>query len=260
MKSKYQKFLLKLAKDSGKIIRKNFSKGMVKSWKKDDTPVTKTDIAVNKLVIKNVEKFFPGQDVLGEEESHLVNNSDYVWVCDPIDGTIPFSHGIPTCVFSLALVYKGEPIAGVIYDPFIDRMFYGEKEKGAYLNGKKIYVNKKGLANSLINWCSSSSWLVEKAYPRCLICRLDSFIYGGMLVASGELVAAFYPWKYAHDGASLKIIVEEAGGMVTDMYGKDQRYDGLIKGCLVTNKIVHKKLLKISKRVVAWKKKNKLKF
>ncbi|PIR96050.1 MAG: hypothetical protein COT92_03185 [Candidatus Doudnabacteria bacterium CG10_big_fil_rev_8_21_14_0_10_42_18] len=260
MKLKYQKFLIQIAKDAGKIIKKNFAGGMTKNWKGEDTPVTKTDIAVNKLVIKKIKKYFPGQDILGEEESHLVNKSDYVWVCDLVDGTIPFSHAIPTCVFSLALVYKGKPVAGVVYDPFMDRMFYAEKNKGAYLNGKKIHVSGQGLNNGLVDWESSSCWLVEKAYPRTLVCRLDSFVYGGMLVAAGELVAAFYPWKYAHDGATLKVIVEEAGGLVTDMYGKEQRYDGKLKGCLVSNKVVHKNLLKVSRRVAAWKKKEKTKF
>ncbi len=260
MKSIYQKFAIGLAKDAGKIIKKNFSHGMAKNWKGNDTPITKTDIVINKLVIKSVKEVFAGYDILGEEESYLANKSDYIWVCDPVDGTIPFSHGVPTCVFSLALVFKGRPIAGVIYDPFMDRMFYGEKGKGAYLNGKKIHVSRQGLTNGLINWESASCWMVEKAHPRCLVCRLDSFIYGGMLVASGEMTASFYPWKYAHDGAALKIIVEEAGGKVMDMYGKEQRYDREIKGCLVTNQIVYKQLLKISKQVAAWKKRVKVRF
>lgn len=242
----YREFCEKLAKEAGKVIAKNFSTGMKKQWKGNDTPVTKTDIAVNKLVISFVKKYFPGHDVLGEEESFLKNKSEYVWVCDPVDGTVPFSHGIPTCVFSLALVKNGKPIVGIIYDVFIDRMYYAEKGKGAFCNRKKIWVNNRGLDNSVLNWESPGTMgYLKKKYPKSLPISLCCVIYGGMLVANGELVASFYPWSYAHDGASLKIIVEEAGGIVTDIDGQDQRYDGKINGFLASNKVVHKQLLDI---------------
>ncbi len=245
----YKKFAIDIAKQAGKTIRANFKQGMKKDWKGNGTPVTITDTKINSLVIRAVNKYFPEHDVLGEEESSLKNHSKFLWVCDPVDGTIPFSHGIPTCVFSLALVVDGKPIVGVVYDPFIDRMLYGEKNKGAFLNGKRIHVNQQSMDKAVVDWGHQASVaLLAKRFPTAFILNIYSVIYSGMLVASGELVASLYSWSHAHDGASLKIIIEEAGGMVTDLQGKEQRYDGRINGFLASNGVVHKDLLKIIKK------------
>lgn len=222
---------------------------MKKNWKENGTPITKTDIAINKMVIDGVKKYFPTHDVLGEEQSHRPNHGKYLWVCDPVDGTIPFSHGVPTCVFSLALVKDGKPILGVIYDPFMNRLVFAEKGKGAFLNGKRTHVNKRGMELSSLSWESTKSFSqIRKHFKSSFPFAVWSVIYGAMLVATGEFVAAFYPKYFAHDAASIKIIVEEAGGKVTDMHGKEQRYDGKINGCLATNGVVHKDLLKIIKK------------
>lgn len=137
----YKNFAIGLAKKAGKIIRANFVLGMAKQIKKDGSPVTKTDLAINSMVIRDVEKHYPGHAILGEEESHPIKGAEYVWVCDPVDGTIPFSKGVPTCMFSLALTHRGLPILGVAYDAFMDRMFFAEKGKGAFLNGKRVHVS-----------------------------------------------------------------------------------------------------------------------
>lgn len=245
----YKKFAIDIAKQAGKVIRANFKQGMKKDWKDNGTPVTITDTAINKMVIAGVKKYFPSHDVLGEEESSLKNKSKYLWVCDPVDGTIPFSHGMPICVFSLALVVDGKPIIGVVYDPFMDRMFFAELGKGAFLNGKKIYTNKQGMDGAVVDWGSSGSVaMLTKSFPKCFALNLYCIIYSGVLIASGEFVASLYGGTYAHDGASLKIIIEEAGGMVTDLAGKDQRYDGRINGFLASNGVVHKDLLKLIKQ------------
>src|SRR3989344_508119 len=153
----YREFAIKLAKQAGKIIKDNFTSNMKKEWKSDNTPVTETDLKINQLVIDAVKKHFPTHSIIAEEGSYKVDNSEYSWVCDPVDGTIPFSHGIPTCAFSLALVKNGAPILGVIYDPFIDRLFFAEKNKHAFLNDKMIKVSdKKDLENSVIGMSSFS--------------------------------------------------------------------------------------------------------
>src|SRR3989339_1842896 len=148
---KEKEFALLMAKKAGKIIKKNFAMGMEKEWKSDNTPVTVTDKAVNSLLIKESKRYFPKYGILGEEENSIVGNEEYHWVCDPIDGTIPFSHGIPTCVFSLALVKDGVPVVAVVYDPFMDRLFTAEKGNGAKLNGKTIHVSPaKTLKNAVV--------------------------------------------------------------------------------------------------------------
>lgn len=222
--------------------------GMKKQWKANETPVTKTDIAINKMVIDGVKKNFPGHDVLGEEASHLKNHGEFVWVCDPVDGTIPFSHGVPCFVFSLALVHRGVPILGVIFDPVLDRLLFAEKGTGTLFNGKKIRVSKHGMNHAALCWCSNRLvWPLMEKFPNCFPLNFYSFVYGGMLVPLGEFVAALYVGPFAHDAAAIKIVVEEAGGKVTDLNGRDQRYDGPVRGCLVSNGVVHKDLVKIVK-------------
>jgi fructose-1,6-bisphosphatase/inositol monophosphatase family enzyme len=253
----YKQFSIDLAKQAGKIIRANFTLGMSRTIKKDGSPVTKTDLAINKLVVDQVKKYFPSHGVLGEEQSNLIENADYVWVCDPVDGTIPFSRGMPTCMFSLGLTYKGKSILGVGYDPFMDRMIFAETGKGAFLNGKKIHVSKqRTLDSSFVSICF---WKNAKFLMPDLVNDLTfkqnvnnfpigSIVYNAMLLAAGELDGIIFPHDTAHDVAAIKVIVEEAGGKVTDLDGKEQRYDRPINGCLISNGILHNNLLKIIKK------------
>lgn len=222
----------------------------------DGSPITATDIAINRLLIERISEFFPDHGVIGEEENHKNENSEYQWVCDPIDGTIPFSHGIPTCVFSLALVKNGVPIFGVIYDPFMNRLFFAEKGFGATLNSAPIAVSKN---NSLINTVvglelarggktqvsanAIRDYFKKEQTTKCL--SLGCVMYEGMLVACGELSAVIFTGRGCHDGASLKVIVEEAGGRVTDVLGNEQRYDREINGFIASNGICHDMIVEL---------------
>jgi len=243
----YKDFAIKLAKDASVVIKANFKLDMKKDWKSDKTPVTVTDKRVNDLVIARVKKQFPTHGVLGEEKSYLPQKSDMVWVCDPIDGTIPFSHGIPTFVFSLALVKDGRPILGVIAAPLENRIYVAETGKGAYLNGKRIHVSKDGFDNAVGFWEVKSMTEICKTYKNVFWLNIYSICYEGITVAHGGAIATFYDYGYAHDVAALKVIVEEAGGKVTDKDGHEQRYDGPVNGALITNGKVHKQLLEFIK-------------
>lgn len=140
--NEYKDVAIELAKSAGDTMRHHFTIGMKITWKADKTPVTIADTKINALVIKVIKDTFPTHGVLGEEASDYEVGDKYLWVCDPIDGTIPYSHGIPTSVFSLALVKDGEPILGVVYDPFMERMFFAQKGEGAFMNEQIINVKK----------------------------------------------------------------------------------------------------------------------
>jgi len=254
----YKDFAIGMAREAGKIIRGNFTLGMKRELKADSSPVTETDIAINSLLVEKVKTDFPDHGVKGEEESYK-DDRKLLWVCDPVDGTIPFTLGIPIFTFSLALVENGVPILGVTYDPFMDRMFFAEKGNGAFLNDKPIRVSEKeDLNNSYITfeaWAKSKYpvWdlnrqLEEKGVKTL---KLTSIIYPSSLVATGELVATIFPGKYPHDAAAVKIIVEEAGGKVTDFFGNEQRYDQEINGFIASNGKVHDQLVEIVRQVLA---------
>jgi myo-inositol-1(or 4)-monophosphatase len=245
----YKDFAIDTAREAGEIMKKNFSIGMKKEYKADNTPVTETDIAVNKLVIEKVKTHFPTYSLLAEELSDL-KDSEYVWVCDPLDGTAPFSHGYPTFCFSLALVKDGESILGVIYDPILDRMLFAEKGKGAFLNDQNVQVSKLDSLNQkvYINVETDTDYIrIRETLMKdeCYITTLYSCLYGSMLVAYGEFVGEIYEYSNPWDAAAAKIIVEEAGGKVTDIEGNEQRYDQKINGFIASNGILHQKLIDI---------------
>lgn len=254
-----KQFAEQFARQAGGIIRTNFQLGMSKEWKDDNSPVTATDLAINALLIKEVRALFPDHSILAEEQNDLRPDSEYAWVCDPVDGTIPFSHGIPICTFSLALVKNGESILGVIYDPFQDRLFSAAKGEGAFLNGQLISVSNKSELMSAIGNCEfhssapyDTTTLITNLEMEqgAKMFKLQSFIYPAALVAAGEVAFSIYAYKFAHDAAAVKIIVEEAGGKVTDLFGNDQRYDQTIKGLIASNGVLHDKLVALASKLV----------
>lgn len=254
----YKDFAIDIAYKAGEIMRQNFQLGMKKEWKSDNSPVTETDMAINNLVIEEINKNFPDHNINAEEKSDNNRISDYLWVCDPIDGTMPFTNGIPIFTFSLALVKNGEPILGVIYDPILNRLFFAEKNQGAFLNNQPIKVSEKQTLEKstidIVNFDNASwqiwelaEWLSKKW---AIVYKLNCITYPSALVACGEFDATIFPHHTAHDIAAVKIIVEEAGGKVTDLFGNKQRYDKPIKGAIVSNDKIHGLLLEEISKII----------
>lgn len=254
MKNKsYKNFALELAYAAGKIMRDHFTTGVTVEWKSEDTPVTVADRMINALVIESIKKEFPDHRILAEEGDNLSGRSEYLWVCDPLDGTMPFAHGIPVAAFSLALTFHGRSVLGVIYDPFMDRVFFAEEGTGAFLNGKRISVSATdtfmGESVCIVYWkdapfnFSRIPNLIRREGGR--IIQGVSIAYTGALVSCGALASTIFPGTEPHEGAALKIIVEEAGGKVTDVFGNEQPYDRPIKGHIVSNGRLHTKILTV---------------
>lgn len=247
----YKDFAIDLAKKAGQIMLENFSLGIKKEWKLDHTPLTIADTSINNLVIEEIKKNFPDHSLIGEEASNSLSNAEYIWICDPIDGTIPFSHGIPCATFSLALTHNGKSIFGVVYDPFLDRLFVAEKDKGAYLNGQKIYVSKITKlqhAAATIDSADTTFFDALKMWSIFMnnntkVFSLAAYIYSAMLIAAGEIGVAIYGGTKPWDVAAVKIIVEEAGGRCTDVFGHDQKYNQEVKGLVASNGLLHDEVL-----------------
>lgn len=147
----YLEFAKKFALEAGEIMRQNFKLGMQKEWKQDKTPVTVTDETINQKLIDEVKKKYPTFAVKGEEQDYEVQGAELTWVCDPVDGTFPFSSGIPIATFSLALVgASGKPQLGVVYDPFSDRLSYATVGGGVFLNSQPIKVSEKDTLDGTI--------------------------------------------------------------------------------------------------------------
>src|SRR5260370_15681181 len=130
-----------LAREAGALLLSYFGKVSIE-YKGDVDIVTEADRASEKLVVARIRKQWPSHDLIGEEGSRNETGSDFRWYVDPLDGTTNFAHGYPVFCVSLGLEYKGQRIAGVVYDPCRDDMFAAEKASGSRVNGLPIPLSK----------------------------------------------------------------------------------------------------------------------
>ena len=254
----YLDFAKEIAYEAGKIMLKYFNSKNISSYKGDKTIVTLADKEINTYLINRVKQKFPEHCVDGEEEQF--GESNYVWVCDPVDGTAMYARHIPVAVFSLALVVDGESKVGVVYDVFTDTLYSAIKGEGAYKNGEKISVNNYELEDmrSVSNY---DMWpeaeykiydIIKEIGNKTYFVSIGSVIRGAMCVASGEFNLAIFPVTKRKncDIAAVKVIVEEAGGKVTNLFGEEQRYDKDINGAIISNGIVHEEVINIIKQIL----------
>jgi len=256
------KFAQEVAREAGVIMKRYFRADDINlQHKGDNTPVTEGDLAVNRMVIERVQADFPGYDVLGEEESYEAGG-DYVWVVDPIDGTVPFSIGMPTSTFLLALVDKdnGQPVVAVIYDPYLDQLYHATKGGGAYLNGMPAHTSKDAtflksymtlhgpiLITDQVNYHPGRVWDKLRSDGAGLL-NMSSGAYTGAKIATGEVAAIAMANGKPWDSATLCLLIEEAGGVTSDLVGQPRRYDEHGLGFVAAaNQPLHTKLLELIK-------------
>jgi fructose-1,6-bisphosphatase/inositol monophosphatase family enzyme len=244
-------YLNDLASEAGEIILDNFGNGRV-DWKKDKTPVTPADKIANELVVDRISRDFPNISIIGEERSLIVENSDYTVYCDPIDGTFPFVWNMPVVSFCIAVVAGNTPISGVIHDPFLDRMWFAEKGKGSFLEGEAISVSAR---NSLEGSSVCICWWKDAEYNLHEVCAKlmkqgvnwfnpASIAYLGGLLAMGKIDATIFPGSKFWETAAMQVITEEAGGKVTDIFGKEIDYSsGKMQGHIISNGRIHDELV-----------------
>ena len=253
-------FAKSVALEAGDIMRKYFGKKPDSHFKANNTIVTVADEEINDLVIKRVTERYPAHDIDGEEASQR-RGSKYVWACDPIDGTASFIMGLPVSVFSLALVIDGQPEVGVIYAPFSDHLYWASRGRGAYMNSQPIHVSQHSLDDRVemnVDWWPSAQWDVMQvvhdiAYEKDVyVTTVSSTTHAAALVARGEFVASVFVGTKGKnvDIAAAKVIVEEAGGKVTDLFGQEQRYDQDICGAVLSNGIVHEDIVEAMRKLI----------
>jgi fructose-1,6-bisphosphatase/inositol monophosphatase family enzyme len=251
----YMEIAKEIALEAGSVMTEHFGMGVQHTFKEDahsvsnQYPVTEADQQIQQLVTSRLEAAYPAHSLYGEE-GKKIKESEFVWVFDPIDGTAAFMRGIPTNVFSLALVHTGVPVLGVVYDPYLSRMYHAIRGEGAYLNDQPISTSSNTeLAKSYIELDGHKGFknmdLFERAREAGVrTLSYSSTVYANMLVATGQLEGVVFPLPNAWDCAAAKVIVEEAGGITSDVYGNEQRYDAETKGFVsAANPEFHQKLL-----------------
>lgn len=244
-------FAKEVAREAGNIMLQHFRNAPSVQVKKDGSQVSLADQEINDMLIAKVAKYFPSHNILAEEKSVQRSQATYTWVCDPIDGTLPFLLGIPLCAFSLALVdKKGQPLLAVVYDPFLDDMYWATKGSGAWKNTQRLMIYSQAERSRLfVGFSGRSSKVLNVAAfknivdTQCQRIATKSFVYEAVLVATGQLDAAILMGDGAHDAAAAMLIVKEAGGSATNLFGQEQRYDQPIEGLIVATPAVQKQLV-----------------
>lgn len=216
--------------------------------------VTEADHAAEKAIFDVIQSDFPDHGILSEEAGAIVQDTRYKWIIDPIDGTVNFAHGIPLCCVSIALEHEGSVIMGAVYNPFLHELFFAQKGWGASLNDKKIQVSSQknvgasclvtGFPYTYLDMPNGPLTIFEKLIRKGIpVRRLGSAAMDLCWVAAGRF-DGFYEHKLqAWDSAAGWLIVEEAGGRVTDFNG--QPYSPYQPHLLATNGHIHEDLLSI---------------
>ncbi len=214
--------------------------------------VTQVDTDIQNFLKKELEKFTPGIQFLGEEEGLHEMSADTYWILDPIDGTTNLIHDYQHSVVSLGLYDRGEITLGVIYDPYREDIYYAQKGKGSFRNGQPIHVSETGVLSETIVTIGTSPYdreLTEVNFRRFQrvfeksqdIRRTGSAALDLAYVACGRTGGFFEPLLSPWDFAAGMLLVAEAGGKVTNFEGEP--LDLLHRGSvLATNGRVHEEL------------------
>ncbi len=250
--------IIQISKTAGELIRNAFGKSHSIEFKTNELNlVTETDKASEKLITDFIRKKYPSHGILAEEGSESNPDkvgTEYLWVVDPLDGTTNFAHGLPIFAVSIGVQKNGETIAGVVYDVMRDVVYSSEKGSGSFENGRIIGVSKnENLGHSVLvtGFPYDIKENPDKAFERFIeflkharaIRRLGSaaidFCYVANGVFDGFWEVSLHPW----DICAGKLIVEEAGGIVTDFDGN--KIDIYSKRILATNSILHQKMINV---------------
>jgi histidinol-phosphatase len=216
--------------------------------KPDTTPVSDADLAAEALIRSMITAERPDDAVLGEEQG-IIGTGPRRWILDPIDGTKNFIRGVPVWATLIALEVDGEISVGVVSAPALGRRWWGSKGGGSYANGRKCAVSDiSNVSDASFGYSSLLGWEEQGRIKgfldlACSAWRNRGFgdFWSHCMVAEGAIDFSAEPDVSLWDIAPLKIIVEEAGGIFTDLAGEATPYSGSI---VCTNGPLHEEVLR----------------
>ena len=249
----FKSALLEAASAGAAEIQRFFNSDFIVSHKEGvNNLVTEADHASEKAILNVIKKHFPDHYILSEEAGELIQDSNYKWIIDPIDGTVNFAHGIPINCVSIAIEYEKEMIMGAVLNPHMNELFFAEKGKGSRLNDQPISVSDQqqvikaclvtGFPYTYLDTVNGPLQIFERFIRKGIpVRRLGSAAIDLCWVACGRF-DGFYEHKLeAWDSAAGYLIVEEAGGKVTDFLGN--KFSVYQHKVLATNGKIHEEML-----------------
>lgn len=239
--------------EGAKILQKYFNgKFTVTSKTNVNDLVTQADHESEQAIFKVIRETFPDHYILSEESGEMKMDSTTKWIIDPIDGTINFANGIPICCVSIGIEHEGKMVLGAVYNPFMNEFFFAEKGKGATLNNVAIHVSDKtdlmtsclvtGFPYQYVDKPNGPVQVLEQFVRRATpVRRLGSAAIDLCWVAAGRFDGYYEHTLKAWDSAAGFLLVEEAGGKVTDFSGA--YYSPYQPSIVATNGKIHDELL-----------------
>jgi myo-inositol-1(or 4)-monophosphatase len=249
----YLETAIEVAQEAGKILIEELSRPLDIRYKGDEVDlVTQADKRSEQLIVARLTKYFPDHAIAAEEGTGHESSSasEFRWHVDPLDGTTNFAHGYPCFCVSIALAQRGTLLAAVVFNPFYKELFTAARGEGAAFNGKKIHVSKvASLSTSLL--CTGFPVRNRKASPNLQyygdftqrshgVRRDGSAALDLACVAMGRFDAFWEFNLQKWDTAAGVLLVEEAGGRVTDFDGKPYQLGGPV--ILATNGLIHEEM------------------
>jgi myo-inositol-1(or 4)-monophosphatase len=249
-------FAIQTARDAGAILADRLGRALQVSNKGDIDLVTESDLASEKLIIERIKSYYPRHAILAEEsgDSHLVpGSSEWKWIIDPLDGTTNYAHGYLCFCVSIALERAGSIELGVIYDPMRDELFAAERGQGATLNDRRIRVSDIDELNSAM-LCTGFPYNVRErpdfardfanfTMTAQAVRRDGSAAIDLAYVACGRFDGFWEDGLKAWDVAAGVLLIEEAGGRVSDFQGRP--LDIYTPKVLASNGLVHDHMMKV---------------
>lgn len=233
----YIAFIKETLRAASEIAQRNF--GTVSSTVKqgdNNQVLTETDLAIGHYIVTRIQESFPTHNVIDEEAGIIDKKSEYTWVVDPIDGTSNFANGLPTYGVMIGLLQGNKAIAGGIVLPAFQQIYVAEKGKGAFCNDAPISVTKEQkLLSVLVAYgVDGHQEDPERTYKEVKVLseiilhirnlRTTNSAYDMAQVPAGRYGAYLNQTTKIWDNVALQPIVEEAGGIMTDFWGKPMDY------------------------------------
>lgn len=254
MTKDYLEAAIEIALEAGKILREEFARPPHIAYKGDADLVTQADKRSERAIVERLTKYFPDHAIAAEEGSGHDGSSEFCWHVDPLDGTTNFAHGYPCFCVSIALTQRDSVIAGVVFNPIANELFAASRGQGATLNGKPIHASKiETLSTSLL--CTGFPAHKRMASPNIHyywdftlrshgVRRDGSAALDLASVAAGRFEAFWEFGLNKWDTAAGVLLVEEAGGRVSDFFGHPYRLGGPV--ILATNGRIHEEAREIA--------------
>jgi myo-inositol-1(or 4)-monophosphatase len=241
-----------LAKEAGAIARRDFRIAKLLPPKRGEEMLTEIDVALNRLIAERIAQEFPDDAIHSEEEGDHAGKSARTWLVDPIDGTINFARGVLWFSISIGLADAEGMLVGVVYDPVHDEMFHADRGGGAARNGERISVSTiSSLEKALVAYDYTGNPDHRNIYPLLLplieavdfVPMIGSVVLEACYVAAGHFDSFIFNGDRPYDAAAASLIVQEAGGVATDLDGNPLQLPKRSPGLLVGNPTLHTLML-----------------